>query len=96
MDTMTILSNYFNTALIGGIVLLATACVFAFIDFSKNKSTVTNAWRALSGITFVLGIVITVGMLIYSMWGRYCKPPTKTTVVENGRYNSSPIELNGQ
>ncbi|AAF17986.1 gp103L [Rabbit fibroma virus] len=95
MDAMTIMSNYFNTALIGGIVLLATACVFAFIDFSKNKST-TNAWRALSGIAFVLGIVITVGMLIYSMWGRYCKPHTKTTVIENGRYNSSPIELNGQ
>ncbi|ABQ43580.1 IMV phosphoprotein [Tanapox virus] len=93
MDVMGAINNYFNGALIGGIILLAASCIFAFVDFSKNKPTVT-IWRALSGIAFVLGIVITIGMLIYSMWGRYCTP--SKVVIDNGRYNSSQIELNGQ
>ena len=94
MDVMNTIGNYFSSALIGGIILLAASCIFAFVDFSKNKATVT-VWRALSGIAFVLGIVMTIGMLIYSMCGRYCTP--SKIVIDGGRYNnSSAIELNGQ
>ncbi|ABI99098.1 IMV membrane protein [Deerpox virus W-1170-84] len=92
MDIMGNLNNYFSGALIGGIILLSASCIFAFVDFSKHKATVTT-WRALSGIAFVLGIVMTIGILIYSMWGRYCTP---SKIVIDGRYNSSQIELNPQ
>nr|WGO62730.1 IMV membrane protein [Wadden Sea poxvirus] len=94
MDMMNTIGSYFTGILISGIVLISVACIFAFVDFSKNKQATNYTWRALCVISFILGIIITVGILIYSTYGRYCIPGK--IVLDSARYNRSDIELNSQ
>ncbi|QHR82645.1 MV membrane protein [Brazilian porcupinepox virus 1] len=95
MGLMGNISEYFSGALIGGIILLSTSCIFAFVDFYKNKTATTTLWRVLCGISFVLGIIVIVGIFIYSIWGTYCTGgSSNSTVSIDELRNNSNIELN--
>ncbi|APG58323.1 virion membrane protein A14 [BeAn 58058 virus] len=95
MGLVNILSDFFsNGALIGGVLLLAASCIFAFVDFYKNKYTTTALWRVLSGLSFVLGIVLSLGIIIYSTWGTYCRGSNSTDINRKLVENISNIELN--
>ncbi len=90
MDVVSLVKNYYSGFLIGGIVLLALANIFAFVDFTRTKPT-DYTWRALSIVTFIVGIILVTGLLLFVGYGSYC-----SRNIDSVRFNSSDIELNAQ
>ncbi|AAR98315.1 ORF090 putative IMV phosphorylated membrane protein [Orf virus] len=88
MDIFETLSSYYSGVLICGVLLLTAACVFAFVDFSKNTSNITDyVWRALCVTCFIVGAVLLLGLFVFSMY-RKCSGS-----VPYARLNNTDIEL---
>ncbi|ASF89973.1 putative IMV phosphorylated membrane protein-like protein [Seal parapoxvirus] len=88
MDIFDTLRSYYSGVLICGVVLLASACVFACVDFSKNTTGVTDyVWRALSVTCFIVGSIMLMGLFVFSMYRRCSRS------VPYERLNQTDIEL---
>ncbi|AIZ77341.1 putative IMV phosphorylated membrane protein [Parapoxvirus red deer/HL953] len=92
MDLFETLSSYYSGVLICGVVLLGSACVFAYVDMSKNSKSSSDpnfeyVWRALSITCFVVGLIMLLGLLIMALYRR-CSRGARYE-----RLNQTDIEL---
>lgn len=98
MDVLRSLRENYATVLLVGVILLTLACVFAFVEFTKVKSS-DYTWRALSVTCFIAGVITLLGIVLFAGYSRYCNPLLgNRTVVEagTGYNNTSELELNPQ
>lgn len=73
-----------------GIVLLVIACICAYVELNKSGRPANATWIAISIISFVSGIILLLGTVLFSGYTKYCR----TTVVEDNKYTpSSGLEL---
>ncbi|ATI21215.1 essential IMV membrane protein [Eastern grey kangaroopox virus] len=95
MDIIRSVKNNYSNLVVLGIVLLILSCVFAFVDFSKTVRPHDLVWRNLCILAFALSILVILGILLFSGYGRFCAPSAKI-ISDDGRFRSSELELNGQ
>ncbi|ADC53861.1 IMV membrane protein [Pseudocowpox virus] len=69
MDIFEALTSYYSGVLICGVLLITAACIFAFVDFSKNNAQNNEyVWRALCITCFIVGAVLLLGLFVFSMY----------------------------
>ncbi|WOC35474.1 putative IMV phosphorylated membrane [Equine parapoxvirus] len=91
MDIFEAIRSYYSGVLVCGVLLLGSACVFAFVDFSKTAAHTTEyVWRALSITCFLVGAVMLLGLIVLTMYRRCGKPAAYE------RFNQTDIELTGR
>ncbi|QGN68113.1 phosphorylated IMV membrane protein [Equine molluscum contagiosum-like virus] len=95
MDMLRTLRAHYWSIVCCGIALLVLACIFACVEFSKNKVSPDYTWRALCIVCFVTGSLALLGVVLFVGYGKYCLSAQKS-VGEGARFNSSELEVNAQ
>ncbi|AYP74117.1 virion envelope protein [Fowlpox virus] len=86
MDPLGFFKSKPSYIVVLGIVLLIIACICAYIELSKTGKVTDVPLRAISIISFVLAIMLLLGIILFSGYNRFCRG---SVAEESVRYASS-------
>ncbi|AID46685.1 virion envelope protein [Pigeonpox virus] len=86
MDPLSFFRNRPSYVVVFGIILLIVACICAYIELSKSGKPADSALRSISIISFILAILLLLGILLFSGYNRFCT----NNVIDESRYATSP------
>lgn len=90
MDPLGFFKTKSQYLVVCGIVLLVIACICAYIELSKQGKPVDATLRSISILSFIVGVILLLGVVLFSGYNRFCT----ASIAEDTKYVTSPgIEL---
>ncbi|UWX11420.1 CRPV-311 [Crowpox virus] len=91
MDPLGFFKNRPSYVVALGIVLLIVACIIAYIELHKSGKPVDTPLRVISIISFIVALVLILGIVFFKGYSMFCGGSTTEDVA---RYaNSNDIEV---
>ncbi|ARF02794.1 SWPV1-225 [Shearwaterpox virus] len=91
MDPFGFIKNRPSYVVVLGIILLIVACIFAYIELNKTGKAVDIPLRAVSIVSFILGMILLLGIVFFTGYNKFCN---KSMPEESVRYaTSNDIEV---